>query len=530
LALASGLAAAPILHERFEPDADDDIRRGARTAGGQMPAAMDTSSGVVRAPDDAQSTRPSSVYGGDPASQGTSATYQIDRLTTQPDVVRYDDPFSPTVVPFKRLFAFDAVGEALDLRVADTKLRPLKVGGSVAAGEDAFYGDLTVDLVNGVPVRVPSVGPGAVLRALQSDSGAKLQVMRDGADNWFVVSDRTVRSRILMQLSVRRAVFGSPFADATWGTLAPHVKELPGSVHAAADRVLSHIGVEPGATPRAALERLVGYFRAFAPSEQLPTAASTEGLYEELAMSQKGVCRHRAYAFLITAQRRGLPTRLVHNEAHAWVEVFDGHLWHRLDLGGAAGRLDFQRPPDVPVHRPPSDDWAWPEDSSPGLGLSGAGATGRAPSSSSPGPGTPAPGAPDADVADPNAPGAGPGESGAPAQSTAAAPPSAAQPSTSGATDVPASEVTLELGGRDVRRGHPLRVFGRLTSEGRGCSFARVDLVLQGGDGRTLPLGSLATDETGRYEGEVIVPLEVPVGDEVIQAKSPGSGDCGPSQ
>jgi hypothetical protein len=512
LALAGGLTAAPILHERFEPDASDDIRRGARTAGGQMPAAMDTPSGMVRAPDESQTTRPSSVYGGDPASQGTSATYQIDRMTTQPDVVRYDDPFSPTVVPFKRLFAFDAVGEALELGVADMRLRPVSVGGSVAAGEDAFYGDLTVDLVAGVPVRIPSVGPGAALRAVRSDAGAKLQVMRDGADNWFVVSDRTVRSRLLMQLSVRRAVFGSPFANVDWGTLAPHLHQrLPAGVHAAADRVIEHIGVAPSDSPRAALERLVAYFRAFAPSEALPTAASTEGLYEELAMSQKGVCRHRAYAFLITAQRRGLPTRMVHNEAHAWVEVFDGEIWHRIDLGGAAGRLDFQKPADVPVHKPPSDNLAWPQDSSPGLGLSGAGASGRGPSSGGEPPAAPTPG-----------PGTSPPSGGAP--------PSPDQSSRTSAPERPASEVTLELGGNEVRRGHPLRVFGRLTSEGRGCGFARVDLVLHGGDGRTVQLGSLATDETGRYAGEVIVPLEVPVGDEVIEAKSPGGANCGASK
>ncbi len=517
LALAGGLAAAPVLHERFEPDASDDIRRGARTAGGQMPAAMDTPSGVVRAPDEAQAPPPRSVYGGEPSSQGTAATYQIDRVTTQPDVVRYDDPFSPSVVPFKRLYAFDSVGEALDLGVLDGKVRPVNASGSVASGEDAFYGDLTVDLVRGVPVRIPSVGPGASLRALRSEAGAKVQVMRDGADNWFVVSDRSVRSRILMQLSVRRAVFGSVFASVDWGTLAPHVHGLPERVHAAADRVLSHIGVSPSESPRAALERLVAYFRGFAPSDQLPTAATTEGLYEELAMSKKGVCRHRAYAFLITAQRRGLPTRLVHNEAHAWVEVFDGEIWHRIDLGGAAGRLDFQRPPDVPVHRPPNDELAWPEDSSPGLGLSGAGGAGRNQSNAGEPPAAPPSTTPPPTTGGPASTSAVPG---APSEQRGPAHPS----------NLPASDVTLELGGRDVRRGHPLRVFGRLTSEGRGCGFSRVDLVLHGGDGHVVPLGSLATDETGRYAGEVIVPLEVPVGDEVIEAKSPGSGSCGASK
>ena len=45
----------------------------------------------------------------------------------------------------------------------------------------------------------------------------------------------------------------------------------------------------------------------------------------------------------------------------------------------------------------------------------------------------------------------------------------------------------------------------------------------------TTQLGSLATDETGRYAGEVVVPLDVPVGDEILEAKSSG-GVCGPTR
>ena len=35
----------------------------------------------------------------------------------------------------------------------------------------------------------------------------------------------------------------------------------------------------------------------------------------DLALSKKGVCRHRAYAFTITAQGLGIPARMVMNEA-----------------------------------------------------------------------------------------------------------------------------------------------------------------------------------------------------------------------
>jgi transglutaminase-like putative cysteine protease len=40
----------------------------------------------------------------------------------------------------------------------------------------------------------------------------------------------------------------------------------------------------------------------------------------DLARGKRGVCRHRAYAFVIVAQALGIPARFVQNEAHAWVE------------------------------------------------------------------------------------------------------------------------------------------------------------------------------------------------------------------
>ena len=92
-------------------------------------------------------------------------------------------------------------------------------------------------------------------------------------------------------------------------------------------------------------------------------------LYKELALTQKGVCRHRAYAFVITALAQGIPARMVRNEAHAWVEVYDGSLWHRIDLGGAAERMDTEQDPTEPQHRPPDDPYSWPEGSESGQEL-----------------------------------------------------------------------------------------------------------------------------------------------------------------
>jgi hypothetical protein len=525
-----------MVHERFQPDPAEDLRWGARTAGGRLPAALATESGPVSAPGAAPAH--ATVYGGAAAGQGVDAAYQIDRLTTRPEVVRYDDPFSPSVAPFKRLFAFDRVGGDLQLAVSRTALRDVPSGGSAQAGEDTFFGDVQVDLLAGKPARIPSVGPGARLLALHADPAVSVRVQSDGAGNWFAVGDVSTRVRLLMQLSVPRAVFGSAFPAVGWAELENFVVPLPARVHDEADRVLARLNVSRTLEPARALGVLVAHFRSFAPSAELPEAPGVEGLYEELALAKKGVCRHRSYAFLLTALRLGLPARFVHNEAHAWVEVFDGKLWHRIDLGGAAGRVDYTRPPEVPLHRPPRDDLPWPVQGEPASGAPGiqsapASFGANDPNGSSPGsrtapaslpPGNTSPGAAQGSGSAQGSSSGGPGSSGADrawaerlAQSTRLA-------------DAPPSEVTLDLGNQVIRRGHPLRVQGRLSGAGKACPFGRVDFALRTAEGRAIPLGSLPTDERGVYAGEVVVPPDVPVGDHSVQVASPGAPGCGPSR
>jgi transglutaminase-like putative cysteine protease len=106
----------------------------------------------------------------------------------------------------------------------------------------------------------------------------------------------------------------------------------------AAAEVAAHIGVSRAQAPREVVARLVAYFRSFVDSDEFPT--DRDDVYLALALSKKGVCRHRAFAFLVTALGLGLPVRMIANEAHAWVEVNDGSLWRRIDLGGAGRALD----------------------------------------------------------------------------------------------------------------------------------------------------------------------------------------------
>jgi hypothetical protein len=508
-------AQGPVLHEYIEPNAREDVELAATTQDGAMPAALETESGVVPAPQSGQ-RKPQSehAYGGNATPDSIDSSYRVDRDTTRPDSVSYDEPFIPAIAPFKRLYAYDAVDESFELTVFDRSLSKLEVGGKPAPQDDQFYADLFVDLAPGVPVRIPSVGPGARALVARTDPDLAFHLERDRADNWFMVGDARRRVRLIMQLAVPRAVFSTELADATWGELLHKLPPLPPAVSSAAADVAQHIGVSRRQTPKQVAATLVAYFRAFAPSEAAPKATRGAQLYQELSISRKGVCRHRAYAFMVTALGLGLPTRMVRNEAHAWVEVYDGTRFHRIDLGGAAGRMDYDARAGDHVHRPPPDALAWPEGAESGQAMLAQTLDAN-------------PGQPPADAARP--PGAA--SNAAPAAVASAGLPDQARIDGAPAEDErPPASVSLKVGAASTPRGASLSIAGSVEAAGEPCSYARVDVSLQDGLGAETWLGAFPTDENGRVDGRITVPFDIEVGDYKVIARTPGTGRCGPSR
>ena len=510
VAATNASADGPVLHEFIVQDPREDLELAATTPDGKLPAALDTPSGVVSAPSE-RKQQPQVAYGGNATPDSIDATYRIDRDTTRPDAVSYDDPFVPAVTPFKRLYAYDAIDESLELIVGDKKLRKIEIGGEPLSNEDQFFADLFVDVAAGVPVRIPSVGPGARVIAARAEPQTAFELMRDGADNWFVVGDGRKRVRLVMQLSIRRAIFGSPFADASWSSLARFVPVLPNTARSAARDVLAHVGISDAMRPRDALAALVTHFRSFAPSDEAPRAQTGAALYQELSLSKKGVCRHRAYAFVITALAAGLPARMVRNEAHAWVEVLDGMIWHRIDLGGAAGRFEVDPAGRAQPHVPPDDPFSWPPGTESTLDSIGApsGANDASPTGSSRGPG-------------PNPPQLPPTPSPSPTTAD----------SSEGSDDGrPRSEIELTLANAEARRGTVVHIKGSVHADDEPCSFARVDVALQNGtSGESVLLGAVPTDAEGRYDATLTIPLYLEVGDYAVTASTPGAGRCGASR
>jgi hypothetical protein len=497
-------AQSSLLHEFIPVDAKDDIALGARNDG-DIPSAIQTPSGPVPAPDSRRPPPTDHVYSGKTIDDSPESTYEPDRDTRKPNIERYDDPFSPATAPYKRLRAYDSVGPDYTLRVRSRGLKSIPVGGTLQSSDETFYGDLSVDLVPDEPIRLPTVGPDARILRAHVTPEAQVEFLRDGADNWFVRGKVRERVRIIEQLAIQRAVFGSPFGDPEWNELAPYVEAPPVVRIAAFEEVARAIGISRGMRPREVVAKMVEYHRAFEPSDDPPRGRGD--IYLDLAISKKGVCRHRSFAFLVTALYIGLPTRMVVNEAHAWVEVYDATSWHRIDLGGAAANLETNTDPQRPPHVPPPDPYAWPPNQD-----SGQDAASRAR--------TQAPGT--ASSASPSA---------SPSASQTVGPPPPGPSGSPADPNRPATDITLgELETR-VLRGAPMRVQGDVKNSGAPCAHVRVDILLVSPDTpQGAAVGSLSTDDNGHFDGPIVVPNDFRLGSYDLMIQTPGDAQCAPGE
>lgn len=370
VAAVAGLALAQqapkILHQDLPAPSGDRPTPTIGSAGSGNPTAFAAGDKVLPKPSQdraAQHGEPVLGQGGFAADRQTAM--RPDENTGADSTLHYVSVFNPDVLPFKRMSAFDAVADDYTLRVARTVLTELPVGGTTdPRTRDRFWGDVLIELRPGVDVALPSVAPDMRILSYEAKPAVRLKFEKDGADNFYVRTDEPDAS------GTYRLVF---FCDADAGYFAPSLPRhamrvrdvaaatppelrpiVPARVRPATQLTFDKIGLDADMDLGVAFNRLVQYFRGFT-AKPIPNA--TGDTYRDLCDSKAGVCRHRSFAFMVTANALGIPTRLVENEAHAFVEVwFPERSWQRIDLGGAALRMDVTGADNKTLHRPRADD------------------------------------------------------------------------------------------------------------------------------------------------------------------------------
>jgi hypothetical protein len=361
-----------VLHE-FVPDLDPDEPLRALSREGPAPEAIEYEGELLPAPTAPAADAPLMVAEpGDGAGAEQpgqrSPTFRPDRITDLEGELDYHAAFTPSIAPFKRVTALDAVVLADDGRtpllvLSRAERERVAIEGADAAPpdlrpRDRFWGEATLDFGSGSVLPLPSVSPESRILSLRSEPAVQMTVERDRADNYHAVllgGAPAAPVFVSFLTDAPRSYFGASLPDAPVTALAAHVAAMPEDVARRALGFASELGLSHESRLPAALAKLTEHFRAFEESSEPPP--DTGDVYLDLARGMKGICRHRSYAFMITAQALGIPTRFVQNEAHSWVEVELPELgFMRIDLGGAAHGLTAHGASERPPYQPAQSD------------------------------------------------------------------------------------------------------------------------------------------------------------------------------
>jgi transglutaminase-like putative cysteine protease len=463
-----------------------------------------------------------------------------DRKTEADDRLHYVEVFNPSVVPFKRMTVLDSVRDDYALYVRDHGLRQVRVGGQTSPDRDLFWASLLVDIRPDGDIAIPSVAPDMRILSYETEPAMRVEFEKDGADNFFVRAEDPAaggRIRLVFLADAPATYFGAPVPK------GKRVSDLAGSDHQrplepraqrSAQLILEHLGLDRSTPLDVAVDSLVAYHRGFDAGRPPPV---TDDIYLDLARSKRGVCRHRAFAFVVTANALGIPARFVANEAHAFVEIWLPDVeWLRVDLGGEALRLDVSNATNKTMHRPRredslpkppgyADEYSTLEGDVRGLSqqqLDDSKAGPADPNGTGPGSGRGSatgtgPGTSITDPADPLSP--------APGRGLPQAPKGAFPGKTETKTRVAGVD---EVG----YRGESVRVSGRVESKGAGVANVRVDLYFAPsggkGDGARF-VGQTMTGADGSFTLPVELPPDLALGKHEVFASTPGDARFGPS-
>ncbi len=517
--------AGPILHEYVPPPGGN--RRAHLYPKGHLPDRIktDANTSVPRPSGTARPAPGEKVHG--PSTRQRSV--KLDRKTTHDGVLRYSAVFNPSVVPFKRNGSFDRVKAGYTLTVSDPTLHRVPViRAPHSPDRDLFWGSLALDLSRGKPVSIPSVAAGARILNYTVTPRVDVTFLKDSADNYWIRSYRTAKVRLVFLTDAATRYFTPRIpGKVTVANVPPHLRpRLPAAMRKAAARALTHLKIGRGETIYWQLSKLTSYFRSFKAGVLERVTGDT---YLDIVLSKRGVCRHRAFAFVVTAHALGIPARYIQNEAHAFAEAYVPRMgWTRVDLGGASSELQVSNARDRVIHAPKPDPFPRPSRYSSsysqlqgrisgldrrqresfkragrGHGQAGSGVISGASSPGSTRAGT------------------GPGPAArrtiidATRRGRPAAPPK-----------LPVA-ISLKSPARSVLRGGSVWVSGKILHRGEGVKGLTVKVFLGQGGVPKHVIGTLVTDAEGAFEASIAVPADVQVGEYQVYASTPGDRTYG---
>lgn len=521
---------ARVLHEDLPEPTTDRSNPMIGGEGSSMPVAIRSGDKVLPVPNEDASRAGEPVFGESGRAADRKTAIEMDAPTGKDGTLTYESVFQPDVVPFKRMTVLDAVDADFKMIRKNSALVEVPVTNERidATRDDAFVGFMLVQFERGKDIPIPSVSPEQRIARVELEPPLRVKFEKDGADNFYIRSDEANANgkfRLKMTVVAPPTYFAPRFPKGNYtprivATMAPlGVRaQLPDNVRAEGMRTLQKLDVDPSLELQSTFNKVVSYFRAF---EAKPLPRNTGNIYRDLCDSQAGVCRHRAFAFMITVNALGIPARYVENEAHAFAEVWFPEVgWQRIDLGGAAVRFDINGMKDREPHRPRAEDpFAKPPEYVNNYSQLGGDVRGLSPDKL-------------AEKRDPNSKPSGTfdgiGSAGDPDPAVAGSDPTIVPGSgLDSYQDDPAKKrPTLEITMADqsAYRGNSIHVEARVHVDGRALADHTVTVFLAprgSGGSNAISIGTAVTDADGMVRGDFQVPSSLTLATYELYLSSP---------
>ena len=101
------------------------------------------------------------------------------------------------------------------------------------------------------------------------------------------------------------------------------------------------LAIKDATTTEQRIEAIIQYCQAFSGGTK---PEEWQSLFLYLLQQRQGSCRHRVVAFVGLCRYFAIPSRIIFNECHAFVEFSARGIWYQRDLGGAPGEEEISVP------------------------------------------------------------------------------------------------------------------------------------------------------------------------------------------
>jgi hypothetical protein len=295
-------------------------------------------------------------------------SYKIDTDISD-HLLKNEENFNPSLFPLQRNSVFNQVNDQGEVFLEKTRFRKLfpKTLESIVTAHQTqgnqididdfvvFHGKLQIKTYAGQKIKIPSVHPQQrflSFKVKQSKRNA-LEVSRDfsfwvdDSYQYYVEDQQGENLRLEWQVAVHKKLLIETQDSLSFYQSFPnddrfHLR-LPEKYKTEAKQFIEEMKWFDDVSFEEKIKRLIKFYRFFRSdpfTEDEISSYSSE--YLLINYSQNGACRHRAFAFMITARALGIPTNMVVNDAHAFVEILmPNQTWKIIDLGGSPSTIEL---------------------------------------------------------------------------------------------------------------------------------------------------------------------------------------------